>query len=31
VGEVNKGAVVSTITTKIGGAQPLTVTVRRVK
>jgi len=31
VGEINKGAVVSTITTKIGGAQPLTVTVRRVK
>lgn len=30
-GEINKGAVVSTITTKIGGAQPLTVTVRRVK
>lgn len=31
VGEINKGSTVSTITTKIGGAQPLTVTVRRVK
>ena len=31
VGEINKGAVVSTITTKIGGSQPLTVTVRRVR
>jgi hypothetical protein len=31
VGEINKGAAVSTITTKIGGAQPLTVTVRRVR
>ncbi|MEW6145195.1 MAG: hypothetical protein AB1598_09280 [Thermodesulfobacteriota bacterium] len=31
VGEINKGATVSTITTKIGGAQPLTVTVRRVR
>jgi hypothetical protein len=30
-GEINKGATVSTITTKIGGAQPLTVTVRRVR
>lgn len=31
VGEINKGTTVSTITTKIGGAQPLTVTVRRVR
>jgi hypothetical protein len=31
VGEINKGTTVSTITTKIGGAQPLTVTVKRVK
>ena len=31
VGEINKGAVVATITTKIGGSQPLTVTVKRVK
>ena len=31
VGEINKGTTVSTITTKIGGAQPLTVLVKRVK
>lgn len=31
VGEINKGTPVSTITTKIGGAQPLTVTVKRVR
>lgn len=31
VGEINKGTTVSTITTKIGGAQPLTVTLKRVK
>ncbi|MFI5323185.1 MAG: hypothetical protein ACHQ6U_06575 [Thermodesulfobacteriota bacterium] len=31
VGEINKGTTVATITTKIGGAQPLTVTVKRVK
>ncbi len=31
VGEINKGSTVSTITTKIGGAQPLTVLVKRIK
>ena len=31
VGEINKGTPVSTITTKIGGAQPLTVIVKRVR
>lgn len=31
VGEINKGAQVSTITTKIEGPQPITVTVRRLK
>jgi len=31
VGEINKGETVSTITTKFGGAQPLTVLVKRVK
>ena len=31
VGEINKGTAVSTITTKMGGAQPLTVTVKRVR
>lgn len=31
VGEINKGSTVSTITTKFGGAQPLTVLVKRVK
>lgn len=31
VGEINKGITVSTITTKFGGAQPLTVFVKRVK
>ncbi len=30
VGEINKGETVSTITTKIGGAQPLTVLVKQV-
>lgn len=31
VGEINKGSTVSTITTKFGGAQPLTVLVKRVE
>lgn len=31
VGEINKGSTVSTITTKFGGAQPLTVLVKRVR
>jgi hypothetical protein len=31
VGEINEGETVSTITTKFGGAQPLTVLVKRVK
>lgn len=31
VGEINKGTTVATITTKFGGSQPLTVTVKRVR
>ncbi|MEQ9617677.1 MAG: hypothetical protein RIG61_00705 [Deltaproteobacteria bacterium] len=31
VGEINKESTVSTITTKVGGAQPLTVLVKRVR
>ena len=31
VGKINKGAQISTITTKIEGPQPITVTVKRLK